>query len=59
MQWAIKELVFRLGYTQGYHYGGNDGEDHEIMEMIKEKKDEFDAFLVGKLQQMQDLIVAE
>ena len=28
--WDIKELVFRLGYTQGYHYGAHDGLDLEI-----------------------------
>jgi hypothetical protein len=28
--WNIKELVWRLGYTQGYHYGAHDGHDHEI-----------------------------
>jgi hypothetical protein len=57
--WDIKELVFRLGYTQGYVYGTHDGEDHEILEMIKAKKDEFEAFNVAQLQRMEDRKNAE
>ena len=31
VQWAIKELVWQLGYTQGYKFGGHDGEDANIL----------------------------
>ena len=36
--WDIKELVFQLGYTQGYHYGSHDGKDQEIKAEITLKK---------------------
>jgi len=37
--WDIKELVWRLGYTQGYKYGAHDGHDHELKSDIAAKKD--------------------
>lgn len=39
--WDIKELVWKLGYSQGYHYGAHDGHDAELMQMITEKKDSY------------------
>ena len=46
----IKDLVWRLGYTAGYHYGAHDGHDHEIKEQIAQLKDDFEAFVQAKLQ---------
>jgi hypothetical protein len=45
--WDIKELVFRLGYTQGYHFGAHDGHDIEIQQEIAGKKDQFEAAVVA------------
>ena len=41
IQWDIKELVWKLGYSQGYHYGAHDGHDAELMRMITEKKNDY------------------
>ena len=37
--WDIKEIVWRLGYTQGYHYGAHDGHDEDLLAQIADKKD--------------------
>jgi hypothetical protein len=45
VQWAIKELVWQLGYTQGYKFGGHDGEDANILAQITDLKDEYAALI--------------
>ena len=40
--WDIKELVWKLGYTQGYEYGAHDGHDSELIAQIAEKKNEYE-----------------
>ena len=45
VQWAIKELVWQLGYTQGYKFGGHDGEDSNIMAQITAQKDAYEALI--------------
>ena len=47
--WDIKEIVWRLGYTQGYVYGAHDGHDQELLADITAKKDEYEAFIVEQL----------
>jgi len=37
----MKDLVWKLGYTQGYHYGAHDGRDAEIMHELKLKKQSY------------------
>ena len=43
MLWAIKEQVWRLGYTSGYKFGAHDGEDAVILADIAARKEEFAA----------------
>lgn len=43
--WDIKEIVWRLGYTQGYHYGAHDGHDEDLLAQIAAKKDEYEALI--------------
>jgi uncharacterized phage infection (PIP) family protein YhgE len=57
--YEIKDLVWRLGYTQGYHYGAHDGHDHEIKEQIAKLKDDFEAFVQGKLQTFHTRVAKE
>ena len=45
VQWGIKELVWQLGYTQGYKFGGHDGEDANIMAQITDLKDQYEALI--------------
>ena len=44
--WTIKELVWKLGYTQGTAYGAHDGHDLVIKEQITEQKNKFDVEVV-------------
>ena len=44
--WDIKEIVWRLGYTQGYHYGAHDGHDEDLLAQIATKKDQYEALIV-------------
>jgi hypothetical protein len=57
--WDIKELVWKLGYTQGYVYGAHDGHDQELLAEITAKKDEYEAAIVATLQRMQDRVATE
>ena len=57
--WDIKEIVWRLGYTQGYAYGAHDGHDYELQAQIAQKKDEFEATVIATLQMMQNRVLAE
>jgi hypothetical protein len=57
--WDIKELVWRLGYTQGYHYGAHDGHDLEIKQEIENKKDEFEAAIAATYQLMYERVASE
>ena len=52
--WDIKELVWKLGYSQGYHYGAHDGHDAELMSMITAKKDKY----ASEIQNILDLMEA-
>ena len=58
VQWAIKELVWQLGYTQGYKFGGHDGEDAKILAQITDLKDEY-AALIAKQTEIMAARVAE
>lgn len=58
VQWAIKELVWQLGYTQGYKFGGHDGEDANILAQITDLKDEY-AALIAKQTEIMTARVAE
>ena len=44
--WDIKEIVWKLGYTQGYVYGAHDGHDKELLADITAKKDQYEAAIV-------------
>jgi hypothetical protein len=57
--WDIKEIVWRLGYTQGYVYGAHDGHDQELLADITAKKDEYEAAIVATLQRMEDRVHSE
>ena len=57
--WDIKEIVWRLGYTQGYHYGAHDGHDEDLLAQIATKKDQYEALIVSTLQQMEDRVRVE
>ena len=57
--WDIKELVWKLGYTQGYVYGAHDGHDAELLQAITDLKDEYEAAIVATLQAMQERVAAE
>ena len=57
--WDIKEIVWRLGYTQGYHYGAHDGHDEDLLAQIAAKKDEYEALIQRTLQEMEDRVRAE
>ena len=57
--WDIKELVWRLGYTQGYHYGAHDGHDAELIAQITGKKEQFERVVVEALQNMHDRVIKE
>jgi hypothetical protein len=57
--WDIKEIVWRLGYTQGYHYGAHDGHDEDLLAQIATKKDQYEALIVSTLQQMHDRVSVE
>ena len=52
--WDIKELVWKLGYSQGYHYGAHDGHDAELMSMITAKKEKY----ASEIQNILDLMEA-
>ena len=58
-QWAIKELVWALGYTQGYKFGGHDGEDANIMAQITALKDAYEALIQKQTRLMAERIDAE
>ena len=57
--WDIKEIVWRLGYSQGYAYGAHDGHDLELQAQIAQKKDEFEQQVIATLQMMQNRVLAE
>jgi hypothetical protein len=57
--WDIKELVWKLGYAQGYAYGAHDGHDAELLQAITDLKDEYEAAIVATLQRMADRVAAE
>ena len=57
--WDIKEIVWRLGYTQGYHYGAHDGHDEDLLAQIAKKKEQYEALIVSTLQQMEDRVRLE
>ena len=57
--WDIKEIVWRLGYTQGYHYGAHDGHDEDLLAQIATKKDQYEALIVATLQEMEDRVRVE
>ena len=57
--WEIKELVWRLGYTQGYDHGSHTGHDTEIIADITKKKDEFEQLVQNTLQLMEDRVNKE
>jgi len=57
--WDIKELVWKLGYAQGYVYGAHDGHDAELLQAITDLKDEYEAAIVATLQAMQERVAAE
>jgi len=57
--WDIKELVWKLGYTQGYEYGAHDGHDAELLAQITALKEEYEAAIVQTLQDMADRVEAE
>ena len=58
-QWGIKELVWQLGYTQGYKFGGHDGEDANIMAQITALKDAYEALIQKQTVLMGERIAAE
>jgi hypothetical protein len=55
----IKVAVWRLGYTQGYEYGANDGVDIEIQREIAAMRDQFEAAVAQSLQDMWDRVQTE
>ena len=57
--WAIKELVWKLGYSQGYVYGAHDGHDAELLQAITALKEEYEAAIVARLQAMEERVAAE
>ena len=57
--WDIKEIVWRLGYSQGYAYGAHDGHDLELQAQIAQKKDDFEQQVIATLQMMQNRVLAE
>ena len=57
--WAIKELVWKLGYAQGYVYGAHDGHDAELLQAITDLKEEYEAAIVARLEAMQNRVAAE
>ena len=59
VQWGIKELVWKLGYTQGYKFGGHDGEDSKILAQITDLKDQYDAKIQELLTKLQQRVDAE
>ena len=59
VQWAIKELVWQLGYTQGYKFGGHDGEDANILAQITDLKDEYAALIAKQTEIMTARVAKE
>ena len=59
MLWAIKEQVWRLGYTSGYKFGAHDGVDHVILADIAARKDEFAAEVQATRDRMAARVVSE
>lgn len=51
--------MWRLGYTQGYHYGAHDGHDEDLLAQIAAKKDEYEALIQLTLQEMENRVRAE
>ena len=59
VQWQIKELVWQLGYTQGYKFGAHDGKDAEIMALITAEKDRYAALIAAQIEKMRARVAAE
>ena len=59
VQWAIKELVWQLGYTSGYKFGAHDGKDAEIMALISAEKDRYAALIAAQIEKMRLRVAAE
>jgi hypothetical protein len=58
-QWAIKELVWQLGYSQGYKFGGHDGEDARIMAEITDLREQYHALIAAQTAKMEARVAHE